>query len=113
MFLRSGNQKAPSSETYVLLTLQLRRFEGATTLFELALWKYKIDQSGASVDCEACRVEVPGSVKDTIFQYLEGKRIAGTLCIPPEKCGPLNAYTHQNIMTTISLVSSFRSDRLP
>ena len=65
----------------------------ATTLFELALWKFKIGQSDASVDRADCRVEVPGPVKDTIFQYLEGKRIPGTLCIPPEKCGHLNAFT--------------------
>jgi len=45
----------------------------ATTLFELALWKSKIDQADISIpssDREACRVEVPGPVKDTILQYL-------------------------------------------
>jgi hypothetical protein len=66
----------------------------ATTLFELALWKAKIDQaSDASVDREACRMEVPGPVKDTLFSYLEGgKRFTGTLSIPPEKCGPIKVY---------------------
>jgi len=43
----------------------------ATTLFELALWKAKIDQADISnADRAACRVEVPGPVKDTILQYL-------------------------------------------
>ena len=43
----------------------------ATTLFELALWKSKIDQAeGDSADRGECRVEVPGPVKDTILQYL-------------------------------------------
>jgi len=44
----------------------------ATTLFELALWKARIDQAvGASADRGACRIEVPGPVKDTILQYLQ------------------------------------------
>ena len=44
----------------------------ATTLFELALWKAGIDQTDISnpTDRGACRIEVPGSVKDTILQYL-------------------------------------------
>jgi len=41
----------------------------ATTLFELALWKAKIDQQ-LKTDREACRLEVPGPVKDVILQYL-------------------------------------------
>ena len=44
----------------------------ATTLFELALWKAKIDQADISnpTDRAACQIEVPGPVKDTILQYL-------------------------------------------
>jgi len=44
----------------------------ATTLFELALWKSKIDQADISnpADRAASRIEVPGPVKDTILQYL-------------------------------------------
>ena len=44
----------------------------ATTLFELALWKEKIDQA-TSISTEnrvAYRIEVPGPVKDTILQYI-------------------------------------------
>lgn len=42
------------------------------TLFELALWKAKIEQAGATspANRSACRIEVPGPVKDTILQYL-------------------------------------------
>jgi hypothetical protein len=45
----------------------------ATTLFELALWKSKTNQSGISspADREACCVDVPGPVKNTILQYLK------------------------------------------
>ena len=46
----------------------------ATTLFELALWKAKIDQVGETTafdDRDAYRVDVPGPVKDTILQYLQ------------------------------------------
>jgi len=45
----------------------------ATSLFELALWKAKIDQADNVVELasrDACRIEVPGPVKDTILQYL-------------------------------------------
>jgi len=44
----------------------------ATTLFELALWKARIDQTDMSnpADRTASRIEVPGPVKDTILQYL-------------------------------------------
>jgi len=42
------------------------------TLFELALWKAKIDQLGdtSPANRSACRIEVPGPVKATILQYL-------------------------------------------
>ena len=45
----------------------------STTLFELALWKSKIDQTEKGtnpVDRAACRTEVPRRVKNTILQYL-------------------------------------------
>jgi len=44
----------------------------ATTLFELALWKAKLNQAeqAADIDREAHRIDVPGPVKDTILQYL-------------------------------------------
>lgn len=64
----------------------------ATTLFELALWKAKIDEAEEPVDRQACRVEMPGPVKETTFAYLGdilARRIKGRLCIPPSKCGAL------------------------
>ena len=44
----------------------------ASTLFELALWKARIDDADISntTNREACRVEVPGPVKDTLIHYL-------------------------------------------
>ena len=42
----------------------------ATSLFELALWKAKIDQGEENSDRDACRIDVPGPIKDTILQYL-------------------------------------------
>ena len=44
----------------------------ATTLIELAFWKANIDQVGNTDprDRDACRVDVPGPVKDAIIQYL-------------------------------------------
>ena len=42
----------------------------ATTLFELALWRFNMYRVGSVINREACRIEVPGPVKDTILQYL-------------------------------------------
>ena len=44
----------------------------ATTTLELALWKAKIDRvdDGEPANRDACRIEVPGPVKDIILQYL-------------------------------------------
>jgi len=45
----------------------------AATLFELALWKAKLDQAEDvvnSTERAAYRIEVPGPIKDTILQYL-------------------------------------------
>ena len=44
----------------------------ATSLFELALWKARIDKVDDSnpINREACRMEVPGPIKETILQYL-------------------------------------------
>jgi len=44
--------------------------KAATTLFELALWKAKIGQQSTNDHARsACRVEVPGPVKDLILKY--------------------------------------------
>lgn len=51
----------------------IRYFEmkEATTLFELALWKAMIDQEESHLsNRKACRIDVPGPVKNAIMQYL-------------------------------------------
>jgi len=43
----------------------------ATSLFELALWKFKLNQAKDSgINRDACRIAVPGPIKDVILQYL-------------------------------------------
>ena len=44
-----------------------------TSLFELALWKFKLDQvdnKDNPIPRKKCRMDVPGPVKDIILQYL-------------------------------------------
>ena len=45
----------------------------ATTTFELASWRSKLDQADASnaTNRAAYRIDVPGPVKDTMLQYLD------------------------------------------
>ena len=45
----------------------------ATSNFELALWKSKLDQADAvtTTNRTAYRIDVPGPVKDTMLQYLD------------------------------------------
>ena len=45
----------------------------ATSTFELAMWKFKLDQADAtnSTNRAAYRIDVPGPVKDTMLQYLD------------------------------------------
>ncbi len=55
----------------------------ATTLFELALWKSKIGhQSTNDYDRSACRVEVPGPVKDLILKYAYTIPLLTATCYP-------------------------------
>ena len=44
----------------------------ATSMFELALWKFKLDQvdNANPIPRKKCRMDVPGPVKDIILQYL-------------------------------------------
>lgn len=45
----------------------------ATTILELALWKMTMEERGAGVDDRnACRIEVPGPVKVSILDFLQG-----------------------------------------
>ena len=45
----------------------------ATTTFELALWKFNLDQADATntTNRAAYRIDVPGPVKDIMLQYLD------------------------------------------
>ena len=45
----------------------------ATTTFELALWKSKLDQEDVTdtTNRTVYRIDVPGPVKDTMLQYLD------------------------------------------
>ena len=43
----------------------------ATTQFELAMWKFNIDQAENPTERAAYRLEVPGPIKDTILQFLQ------------------------------------------
>jgi len=55
----------------VVKLIRYYEIKEAAALFELALWKSRIDQTGANdINRNACRIEVPGPVKDVILQYL-------------------------------------------
>ena len=45
----------------------------ATSTFELALWKFNLDQADATntTNRDDYRMDVPGPVKDTMLQYLD------------------------------------------
>ena len=47
----------------------------ATSIFELALWKFKLDQVDKAnpIPRKKCRMDVPGPVKDIILQYLSNE----------------------------------------
>jgi len=52
--------------------IRYHEIKEATSLFELALWKARLDQADEATDINrgAYRIEVPGPVKDAILQYL-------------------------------------------
>jgi len=59
-----------SLDSVVRLIAYYEMKEG-TTIFELALWKAQIESAENSVNRKACRINVPGLVKDAIIQYLK------------------------------------------
>jgi len=74
--LGSNNEWDFAQQHFEQLDSLIRYYEmkEATTIFELALWKAKIDQVEDNTDShnrDACRIEVPGPVKDAILQYLD------------------------------------------
>ena len=59
---------------YIVKWIKYYEMKEATTLFELALWKAKIDQVEEGIyerGLNVFRVDVPGPVKDAILQYLD------------------------------------------
>lgn len=72
--LRGGSNWNTIKASLDQITSWIRYYEikEATTLFELALWKAKLDQADEATDInrDAYRIEVPGPVKDTILQYI-------------------------------------------
>jgi hypothetical protein len=72
--LRGGSNwnTIKASLDQIVCWIRYHEIKEETTLFELALWKAKIDQADEATDInrEAYRVEVPGPVKDAILQYL-------------------------------------------
>jgi len=57
----------------IVKQLSYHEMKEATTLFELALWKEKIDHASDDTSPsgrEAYRIEVPGPVKDAILHYI-------------------------------------------
>jgi len=57
---------------HVLSWVSYYELKEATTTIELAMWKAKIEETGAITHDRrnACRVDVPGPAKDAILQYL-------------------------------------------
>ena len=56
-------------------TVSYYEMKEATTIYELALWKSKLDDAGSNTANRSDhRVEVPGPAKDAILEYLLGKR---------------------------------------
>jgi hypothetical protein len=52
----------------------------ATSMLELALWKFKLDQVDKAnpIPRKKCRMDVPGPVKDIILEYLIGSMIGNS-----------------------------------
>ena len=56
----------------IIRLLSYYELKGATSILELALWKFKLDQVDKAnpIPRKKCRMDVPGPVKDIILQYL-------------------------------------------
>mmetsp|Transcript_40780 Transcript_40780/g.85663 ORF Transcript_40780/g.85663 Transcript_40780/m.85663 type:complete len:360 (+) Transcript_40780:163-1242(+) len=61
----------------ILRLMTYYELKEATTIFELALWKSKVSEGSNIGDANrcACRIEVPGPVKDTFMQYFPHIRL--------------------------------------
>ena len=68
---RNWNRVRDDLDKIVRLISYYELKEG-TSIFELALWKFKLDQvdNANPIPRKKCRMDVPGPVKDIILQYL-------------------------------------------
>ena len=68
---RNWNRVRDDLDKIVRLISYYELKEG-TSMFELALWKFKLDQVDRAnpIPRKKCRMDVPGPVKDIILQYL-------------------------------------------
>ena len=68
---RNWNRVRDDLDKIVRLISSYELKEG-TSIFELALWKFKLDQVDEDnpIPRKKCRMDVPGPVKDIILQYL-------------------------------------------
>ena len=68
---RNWNRVRESLDKIVRL-ISYYEIKGGTSIFELALWKFKLDQVDAAnpIPRKKCHMDVPGPVKDIILQYL-------------------------------------------
>ena len=68
---RNWNRVRESLDKIVRLISYYELKEG-TSIFELALWKFKLDQVDKAnpIPRKKCRMDAPGPVKDIILQYL-------------------------------------------
>ena len=57
------------------LDISYNELKEATSIFELALWKFKLDQVDKAnpIPRKKCRMDVPGPVKDIILTYLSNE----------------------------------------
>jgi len=63
----------PIKDSLDKIVRRIRYYEvnETTTLLELALWKFNMDRDDKKQENhEACRIDVPGPVRETILQYL-------------------------------------------
>ena len=79
---RNWNRVKQSLDKIVRL-ISYYELKEATSIFELALWKFKLDQVDKAnpIPRKKCRMDVPGPVKDIILQYLPYECLCSVLDI--------------------------------
>ena len=69
---RNWNRVIREDLDKIIRLISYYELKEGTSIFELALWKFKLDQVDKSnlIPRKKCRMDVPGSVKDIILTYL-------------------------------------------